>query len=96
LLGGVGIGSEKRLPAKSSFTRTTRIMLPTRRIGCQKRFVEFGDRLSIPRAFHGLSTSKLTSALGQADLLWAIFRGRARRRPRVISILRTSEKVQHP
>ena len=47
---------------------------PNRRIGCQKRFVELGDRLSIHRAFHGLPTSNLTSALGQADLLWAIFR----------------------
>ena len=96
LLGGVGISSEKRLPAKSSFTRTTRDMLPTRRIGCQERFVELGDRLSIPRAFHGLPTSNWTSALGQADLVWSIFRGRPQRRPRVISIPRCPEKVQHP
>jgi len=69
---------------------------PERRKGCEKHFAELGDRVCIARAIHGLPTSNLTSALGQADLLWAIFRGRPRRRPRVISILRISEKVQHP
>jgi hypothetical protein len=32
---------------------------PNRRIGCQERFVELGDRLSVPRAFHDLPTSNL-------------------------------------
>lgn len=36
--------------------------VPNTRIGCQERFIELGDRLSIHRARHGLPISNLTSA----------------------------------
>ena len=65
----VGIGAEKRSPAMIVVHQDYTIIAPNRRRGCQERFVELGDRLSIHRACHGLPTSNLTSPLGQADLL---------------------------